>query len=217
MTLPNNYTNIIAAVQELAEDDDTEFVAYIPTAIFLAEERLFKDLNLRRKKELASVSLAAESNTVTKPTGYRYGYSVVAEDASGNKILLKKCTEDFLDDFWPNEADLGTPKYYTDDDEDNFRVAPTPETAYTIKITYNKKPTALSTSNLTNYYTEYYPDALFYAVMSAMAEYMKDYSVRQVWEDKVQLALQGGLIEAKVYDKEDGSPKTNPEPNMQEK
>ena len=41
-----DYSTLVSAVQEAAENDGAEFLAYLPTAIALAEELLFKDLDL---------------------------------------------------------------------------------------------------------------------------------------------------------------------------
>ena len=67
-----NYTTLVAAVQEVSENDGSEFLAYIPTAIGLAEELLFKELDLEDLETKATGSLSSNVSTLNKPSGYEY-------------------------------------------------------------------------------------------------------------------------------------------------
>ena len=52
-----------------------------------------------------------------------------------------------LQDYTPNPATTGTPKYYADWDNDTFLLAPTPDAVYTMELHYFYRPTSITTSS----------------------------------------------------------------------
>ncbi len=193
--IPNTYNGIVSAVIALAEDDSVEFENYLPAAIFLAEERLIKELDVEGLKSLDYTTTSVGNRIVAKPSGYRFGHNFSCITSAGTKTLTKK-SFDFIKDYWPfgntssSSYPYGQPKYYSDNDNSGFIVAPTPSSAYIVEIQYVKQVSALSSSIQTNYFTEFAPDALFYGTMSNMAEFMKDYQIQTVWEAKYERAMQ---------------------------
>ena len=53
----------------------------------------------------------------------------------------------FLQDYTPNPATTGTPKYYADWDEDTFLLAPTPDSNYTMELHYFYRPQSITASS----------------------------------------------------------------------
>lgn len=202
--IPNNYDSIVSAIKALAEDDSTEFENYIPTAIFLAEERLVKEVDLEGLSFIASVTASACTQLLAKPSGYRLGHNLYFQTSSSTKVLEKQ-TESFILDYWPNQNNTGVPKYYADRNSFQWWLAPTPASAYVFSTTYTKKPEKLTTNISTNFFTENAPDALYYATMSNMAEFMKDYGTRQVWESKYEMARDGLLNQARRERRDENS------------
>lgn len=204
----DNYNDIVSAVQTTAEDTSAEFVAYIPTAIQLAEERLFRNLSI----DFSSTTSVTTTNfvtTVAKPTGHRVTHNLYIS-VSGEKRRLVKKTEDFIYSYWPNSSTTGVPKYYADADVDNWILAPTPNSAYTITCEIVAKPAALSTLNTTNIFTEYYIDVLFYATMSAMADWMKDDAMKAKWDGLTNNAIDTINNEGRRYRQDDATNNNNP-------
>jgi hypothetical protein len=175
------YATLVQAVIDNVEDDSTEFAAFIPTALDLAEERLFRELELQDLETKATGALTINDSTLAKPTGYKYANYFKITSGSSDIILDKK-REDYVIDYWPNPVLADVPKYYADASSTLFRLAPTPNLAYTYVIKYTKQPTKLSTTNTTNYFVEQCKDALFYATMLEMATFMKAWSQVAVWQ-----------------------------------
>lgn len=175
-----NYTTLVQAIKDEAEDDGTEFTSFIPVAIDLVEEKLFRELDLPELEEADTGTVTGALATLAKPTGYKFADYLMIVDGSGNNIVLKKKLTSFLKDYWPSGT--GVPKYYSDEDASNFRIAPTPSSNFAYELKYTKEPTKLSTSNATNYYTDNCKDSLFYGCMSEMAKFMKAWDQVAMWD-----------------------------------
>ena len=50
----------------------------------------------------------------------------------------------FLQDYTPDPATTGTPKYYADWDESTFLLAPTPDADFSIELHYFYRPTSIT-------------------------------------------------------------------------
>lgn len=181
MPVITDYNSLISNVQALAEDDGTEFALYVPTAIDLAEERIFKEMDLPDLEIKATGALSTITPLLAKPTGYVFPhyFNIVV---SGLKKELKKRTEEFINDYWPNSTSTDVPKYYADSSQTNFVIAPTPSSTFSYEIKYSAKPAKLSVSNGTNYYTANCQDILYAAVMVEMAKFMKAWTQTNTWE-----------------------------------
>lgn len=183
MGSPTTFSDLQAAIIAMGQDASSEYAAYIPTAIGLAEDRLFKliDLDFSKEEQLSAV---LNNPLVVKPADYHLGHNLYLI-VSGERRRLVKKTEDFLKDYWPSTVDNEIPKYYADQDSTYFRLAPTPNAAYNIIVEYEYKPSYLSDSNTTNIWTQRYPDVLFYAAMSAMCEFQRDPERKSEYEAKI--------------------------------
>jgi hypothetical protein len=188
MPVPSTYDDLVTEIQALLEDDNAELVAYLPTAIGLAESALFKalDVDWSTTTDIATV---ASTNTVSKPPGYRAGHNLYLT-VSGSKIRLIKKTEDFIYDYWPNSSTVDVPKYYADKDSNTFLLAPTPAAIYTVTVEYETMPTALSSSQQTNRYTIDYPEALFYASVYEAASYLRNPEVASEYQSKMMTTIE---------------------------
>lgn len=180
MVAITNYTTLVSAVQEVSENDGAEFLAYIPTAIALAEDMLFKDLDLEELEIKTTGLLSAGSPLLNKPTGYEFA-NYINITVTSLKRFLKKRQEDFIIDYWPNSALTDVPKYYGDASETQFYLAPTPTISYPYEIKYVAKPSRLTSTNTTNFYVTSCSDILFYATMIQMSIFIKATEQINLW------------------------------------
>lgn len=182
MSIISTYSTLLSNIQEVTEDDGVEFTAYLPTSISLAEDRLIRECDFVDLEEKDTGNLSIGVSTIPKPTGFQYThyfYIVI----SGVRTILRRRTDDFLIDYWPDDTINLVPKYYSDDSEANFIVAPTPDTAYAYEIKTTKAPTKLSISNETNYFVSNLPDVLYFASMVEQSKFMKAWSQVSTWEN----------------------------------
>lgn len=203
MAVITSYNTLIQAIKDEAEDDGVEFSSFIPVAIDIAEDKLFRELDLPELLENAAGNLTVNSSSLTKPTGYEFAEHFIVT-VSGVKKVLKKKQDSFCQEYWPNETVYDVPKYYSDNTITTFRIVPTPSTNYVYEIKYTRKPTKLSTSNATNYYVDNCQDILFAASMIEMSKFMKAWTQIPVWQETYNTLQEAWNVQQMRY-RRDGS------------
>jgi hypothetical protein len=108
---------------------------------------------------------------------------------------MERRQESYLKDYWPNRSLTGAPKYWAQTSQGTFLVAPTPDAAYTVELSYTYRPAALSATNTTTWLSTWCPDLLLYAALQFAGAYIKDYQQMQAWEAQYQMALKTALVE----------------------
>lgn len=182
MAAITNYSTLVQALKDETENDGIEFAAFLPTAIDLSEERIFRELELPDLETNSTGNLIPSTKTFNKPADYYFTDFLSVTLATGRKVVLKKKTQSFLEDYWPVEADVDTPKYYADYSDTQFMVAPTSDTALAYTLKYSAKPIKLSTTNATNYYTTKTVDVLFASCMVEVLKFQKQWEILKTWE-----------------------------------
>jgi hypothetical protein len=180
-----NYTYLVNDIIEATENDGSEFISYIPKMVNRVEDRLTKTLDDYGLVTATSVALSAGKNTYTLPTGTLIIKNLHLKNA-GSKIGLLQRTDEFINDYWPVSASTGTPKYYARKTNSQIVFAPTASATYGGELVYVVKPSALTSANQNNYFSDYCYDALFYGCMIEAANFMKNYSITQVYEQQYQ-------------------------------
>ena len=80
----------------------------------------------------------------------------------------------YLQEFHPNPSSTGTPRFYASFDVNNFIVAPTPDSNYSVEIHYYYRPASLTTDDSgTTWISTNAPDALLYASLVEAYTFMK--------------------------------------------
>ena len=170
-----NYTTLVQALQETAEDFSSEFVAFIPVAVSNAERRLFREFDLAGKRVSATPAATKGIKQVTKPSNFLVARSVFwVSPTTGRRSILKKKTPDYLNVFWPQDSLEDTPRYYAEVNDTQFVLAPTPNLTTTLYLEYEAIPTQLSPSNQTNIFTKHTPDLLFQASMVELSRFSRN-------------------------------------------
>lgn len=190
MAVISDYNTLIQAIKDVVEDDGIELSNYIPTAIALAEERLMQEMDFPELETSKTGSLTMGNRVIVKPATNDTGISAFfIINASGQRVLLRKRTVDYLYDYWPNSSLTGEPKYYGNLNETSLVMSPTPNASYAYEIRYNTIPTKLSSVNTTNYFTnKECKQALYAAAMVYVCIFMKSPSEKEMWETMYQQA-----------------------------
>ena len=112
-------------------------------------------------------------------------------NSSSNEFLLYKHAT-FLQDYTPDPATTGTPKYYADWDETAFLLAPTPDQAYTMEIHYFYRPASITTvSSGTTWLGDNAELALLYGSLVEAYTFMKgEEQLLNVYNGRYQESLQ---------------------------
>ena len=128
------YAQMKTAIQDYTENTETSFVTNLPVFIRAAEDRIFKLADLEVFRKNATSALTQNDQYLSVPTDYLASFSMSITNSSSKEFLLQKDVN-FLHEFHPNASTTGTPKYYAFFDKDNFIVAPTPDSNYSVSFT----------------------------------------------------------------------------------
>ena len=112
-------------------------------------------------------------------------------NSSSKEFLLQKDVN-FLHEFHPNSSTTGTPKYYAFFDKDNFIVAPTPDSNYSVELHYYYRPASLTAGadSATSWLSENAPNALLYGSLVEAYIYMKgEADMLQLYEKQFSEAM----------------------------
>ena len=118
------YAELKTAIQDYTENTETSFVTNLPTFIKNAEQRIFKLVDLEFFRKNATSSLSQNDPYLSVPTDYLASFSVSITNSSSKEFLLQKDVN-FIQEYNPNPATTGVPKYYAYFDVNNFIVSPT--------------------------------------------------------------------------------------------
>lgn len=211
MTRITDYITLVQAVKDELEDDSSEFSNYIPVAVDLAEQRLTREIDTYGLVVTTTVTTSGGSNILPKPSGYRLPFQLVQRKEDNTLNTLIKVTDEFIVEYWPNPTSVSSVvKYYADDGLENFVLAPTPASAYDVRVKYLARPSVLDNDTLTNYYTEFMSDILFYATMEEMCRFSKNYELMSLYSQKYANAIQSINNEGRRSRRDDDRANFNP-------
>ena len=164
------YASLVQDLQDYCERNDGPFLEQIPSFIFMAENRIAsedKPLGM-----LKTVSGTLNSNTMVKPTRWRKTRNFSLIVGAERRYLYSRSYE-FCRTYAPNPSVVGVPYYYADYDYEHIFIAPTPDLQYAFELQYYELPEPLSTTNQTNWTTQYAPQLLLYASLMEAMPFLK--------------------------------------------
>ena len=183
------YTSLVENVSSYLERTDTATLEKIPLFIMLAEQTIATELKFLGNL-LPSVSAMSVSNPVlTKPARWHKTVSMSLISSTGTRtpILMRKY--EFLRNYWPDSTATGTPKYYSDYDYSHWFVAPTPDASYQFEVLYYERLAPLDSSNQTNWFTQYAPQALLYGTLLQAMPFLKNDERTAMWRAEYQFVM----------------------------
>jgi hypothetical protein len=162
------------AIQDYTDNSETSFVTHLPDFITAAEEKIFKSIDLDIFRKNVTSALTSSDQYLTVPTDYLASFSLQITTSGSESFLLQKDVN-FLREYTPSASTTGVPKYYARFDENNFIVAPTPNSNYTIELHYYHRPASLTAGadSGTTWVSTNAPFALLYGALIEAYTYMK--------------------------------------------
>lgn len=185
------YAQLKTAIQDYTENTETSFVTNLPTFIRAAEDRIFKLVDLEIFRKNATSALTTSDPYLTVPTDYLSSFSLSITNGSSKEFLLQKDVN-YLQEYNPNPATTGTPKYYAFFDKDNFIIAPTPDSNYAVELHYYYRPASLTAGadSATTWLSDNAPNALLYGSLVEAYIYMKgEQDMLQMYEKQFTEAM----------------------------
>jgi|TARA_X000001388_G_scaffold63996_1_gene50056 hypothetical protein len=162
------------AIQDYTENTETSFVTNLPTFIKNAEQRIFKLVDLEFFRKNATSALSQNDPYLSVPTDYLASFSVSITNNSSKEFLLQKDVN-FIQEYNPNPATTGVPKYYAYFDVNNFIVSPTPNANFAVELHYYYKPDSLTagSDSGTTWLSKNASNAMLYGSLVEAYTYMK--------------------------------------------
>ena len=165
---------LTTAIQDYTDNSETTFVNNIPNFIKAAEEKIFKSIDLDIFRKNVTSALTSSDAFLTVPNDYLASFSLQITTSGSESFLLQKDVN-FIREYTPASTTTGLPKYYARFDEDNFILAPTPNSNYTIQLNYFYRPASLTagSDSGTTWVSTNAPFALLYGSLVEAYTFMK--------------------------------------------
>jgi len=162
------------AIQDYADNSETSFVTNLPNFIKAAEEKIFKGVDLDIFRKNVTSAFTSSDQFLSVPTDYLASFSLQITTSGSESFLLQKDVN-YLREYTPASSTTGLPKYYARFDSDNFIVAPTPDSNYTLELHYYYRPASLTAGadSGTTWLSTNAPFALLYGSLIEAYYYMK--------------------------------------------
>jgi len=161
-----NYSDLKTEIANYLGRDD--LTSQIPTFIQLAEKRLERDLRIRQMLKVVEATTTPGDSTVGMPEDFLSMKDIHIE-SDPIRTLKFQSTSNFYRNARPN--DRGVPVDYTLLGSE-FKLAPTPDSAYTLRMVYYYQPDILSDSNTSNLFLANCPDLLLYGALAEAEPYL---------------------------------------------
>jgi hypothetical protein len=126
-------------------------------------------------------TMVATQPVIDKPARWHKTVSMnVVVAGERRPVLLRKY--EYLREYWPDPTQTDVPKFYCDYDYTHWLVAPTPTSSYTFEVLYYERIQPLDSSNQTNWFTIYAPQALLYGSLLQAMPFLKNDERMPMWQ-----------------------------------
>ena len=175
MTAPSTltYDTLTSDIIAYAERSvDSVFVDQVPRFIMQGEAKIAQEQKPLGYKRIINGNF--NGNTLVKPARWRLTGSFSYIDSTNQRVYLKNRGYEWCRSFWPDASVTAAPLYYADYDFEHWFFAGTPNAQYAIEVVYYERPDPLSSTNQTNWNTQYAQDALLYSCMIPAMVFLKN-------------------------------------------
>ena len=165
---------LTTAIQDYTDNSETIFVNNIPNFIKAAEEKILKSVDLDYFRKNVTSALTSSDAFLTVPSDYLASFSLQITTSGSESFILQKDVN-FIREYTPASSTTGLPKYFARFDENNFILAPTPDSNYTIELHYFYRPDSLTagSDSGTTWVSTNAPFALLYGSLVEAYTFMK--------------------------------------------
>jgi hypothetical protein len=183
------YDSLTENIQSYLERSDTATLEKIPLFIMLAEQVIASEIKFLGNLTVNTSAMVVGQFTIDKPARWHKTVSMnVTVDGVRQPILLRKY--EYLREYWPDQTATDIPLYYADYDYTHWLVAPTPDIAYNFEVLYYERVQPLDSTNQTNWFTIYAPQALLYGSLLQAMPFLKNDERTPMWQAQYSAIMQ---------------------------
>ena len=177
------YDSLVENIQSYLERTDTATLEKIPTFIMLAEQVIAAEIKFLGNLTVVESTMVAGDPIINKPTRWHKTVSMnVTVGGVKQPVFLRKY--EYLREYWPDQTQTDVPKFYCDYNYENWLVAPTPATNYNFEVLYYERVQPLDSTNQTNWFTIYAPQALLYGSLLQAMPFLKNDERIPMWQQQ---------------------------------
>jgi len=175
------YDSLVDDISTYLERTDTATLEKIPTFIMLAEQVIASEIKFLGNLTVMQSTMVATQPVINKPARWHKTVSMnVVVAGERRPVLLRKY--EYLREYWPDSTQTDVPKFYCDYDYTHWLVAPTPTSSYNFEVLYYERIQPLDSSNQTNWFTIYAPQALLYGSLLQAMPFLKNDERMVMWQ-----------------------------------
>lgn len=183
------YDSLTENIQSYLERTDTATLDKIPLFIMLAEQVIASEIKFLGNLTVNTSTMTIGQFVIDKPARWHKTVSMnVIVSGERQPILLRKY--EYLREYWPDQTQTSVPLYYADYDYTHWLVAPTPAAAYSFEVLYYERNQPLDSTNQTNWFTIYAPQALLYGSLLQAMPFLKNDDRIPMWQAQYQAIMQ---------------------------
>ncbi len=191
------YDSLVADISSYLERTDQATLEKIPTFIMLAEQVIAAEIKFLGNLTPMTSTMVANQAVIDKPARWHKTVSMnVTVGGVRQPVFLRKY--EYLREYWPDPTQTDAPKYYADYDYTHWLIAPTPDDDYNFEVLYYERIQPLDSSNQTNWFTIYAPQALLYGTLLQAMPFLKNDERIPMWQaqyDKIMQVLKAEDIQ----------------------
>ena len=191
------YDSLVENIQSYLERTDQATLDKIPLFIMLAEQVIASQIKFLGNLTVQTSAMVQGANVINKPARWHKTVSMnITVAGKRYPVLLRRY--EYLREYWPDPAQEDVPKFYCDYDYTHWMVAPTPDAAYDFEVLYYERIQPLDSSNQTNWFTIYAPQALLYGSLLQSMSFLKNDERVPLWQGMYDQAMQTLMAEDKL-------------------
>lgn len=191
------YDSLVENVQSYLERSDTATIEKIPLFIMLAEQTIASQIKFLGNLTVNTSTMTQGNNVIDKPARWHKTVSMNITVAGKRHPVLNRRYE-YMREYWPDPTAEDVPKFYCDYDYTHWMIAPTPDSDYNFEVLYYERLQPLDSSNQTNWFTVYAPQALLYGTLLQAMPFLKNDDRVQLWQGLYSQAMQVLVAEDKL-------------------
>jgi len=167
------YDSLVENIQSYLERTDTATIQKIPTFIMLAEQVIASQLKILGNLIVNEGTMTIGQPIIDKPARWHKTVSMkITVNDEYQPVFLRKY--EYVKTYWPNPTLTGAPQFYSDYDYTHWFVAPSPDVAYDFEVIYYERPQPLDSTNQSNWFTQYAPQALLFGSLLQAQPFLKN-------------------------------------------
>jgi hypothetical protein len=183
------YDSLVDDIQTYLERTDQQTLDKIPQFIMLAEQIIASEIKFLGNLVVVTSNMVQAENVIAKPARWRKTVSMNVTVAGRRKPVLLR-TYEYIREYWPDPASTDVPLYFCDYDYEHWLVGPTPTLAYAYEVLYYERVQPLDSSNQSNWFTQYAPQALLYGSLLQAMPFLKNDERMPMWQGNYDRIIQ---------------------------